>query len=275
MKLLFLLTAFGLSTCSNQIAFDCIRTLIEMRNMSHMVDVIVDKKVSVGSIIRLCGCSNSQVKVFLVTTHSIVGIKHSTFYLPTKICSRFTSLDTFDISANLLMEISRSNFEQCLQVKNVKIINSAISWLPEDVFNDLVELATLDLNSNKLVFLPTNLFSENQKLQSVDLSSNKITLIHMTLPVTVTKLLLSDNACIDKKAENESEMPALVSTYQKTCRDSGIEKDKADLKDTIDGMEKDKADLQHFASILQYTTIFLVVLNLLAWLTLVFYQRKQ
>lgn len=158
----------------------------------------------------------SRVKILSVTTRDRI----STLYLPTKVCSYFTSLETFDVSATLLNALSRNNFADCQGVKTVKVINSGVSWLAEDVFVDLVELIELSLTSNHLVFLPVDLFINNQKLQSIDFSHNKLMVIYMVLPKSVTQLNLLDNNCIHRSGESKNSVDSLVDSYQERCKDA-------------------------------------------------------
>ncbi|XP_046406866.1 leucine-rich repeat and death domain-containing protein 1-like [Ischnura elegans] len=52
--------------------------------------------------------------------------------------------------------------------------NNNLSWLPENIFSDMINLWNLDLSSNKITVLPTNLFRSNEMLSDINLSNNLI-----------------------------------------------------------------------------------------------------
>lgn len=178
------------------------------------------------------GMNRSSVNVFLVQSISI------TPYLPKDICLYFTSLYKFDINAKKLIELSRRHFYQCTKVHSVYVIDTLITWLSENIFNDLSSLKILVMIDNKITFLPKNLFKTNQKLEIINFSRNKLAVINMIVPKSVKKLSLKRNPCIDKSSpEDFTKISSLVSSYRESCRNEMIERVITELKMSVSYLE--------------------------------------
>lgn len=190
---------------------NCTLTVNNSEYTCEMTDLQIDRNSCLNN-----ANVNETIKLAVGNFTVISYHTQSTHYLPIKICSYFTSLRVIDISANNLKEISRSNFENCTKVNVVKIVNSEIIWLNEDVFIDIVELTQLNLTNNQLVFLHHNLLSHNEKLQFIDLSRNRLMIFYMVLPKSVTKFILDEN-CIQQPGVS------IATACQQKCNDATLD----------------------------------------------------
>lgn len=195
----------------------------EIKSRDNNVNTLIRGNHSTQSNSKILK-SNVDVEVFSAITKTTLTTQSSTQYLPINVCKTFTSLSSFDVSAKFLKELSRNNFLLCASVERLRIVNSEVSWLPEDVFQDLVKLNDLIMTNNKLELLPKNLFSRNQLLQSIDLSSNKFTTLRTVLPETITNVQLGNSFCINQNRNQIHNIELILSANQRDCKFSGIAK---------------------------------------------------
>jgi Leucine-rich repeat (LRR) protein len=123
-----------------------------------------------------------------------------------------------------LKYVERRQLAKLPQLMQLHLDRNLIEDLPEDAFNDLVNLESLIVSANQIKVLPPKLlwnlpklkifqaqenhieliprdfFKNNRELESIWIHNNKITRIEVdfTLLPKLTALYLNDNTCIDE-----------------------------------------------------------------------------
>lgn len=127
-------------------------------------------------------------------------------YVPEKACFFFENMQRMDIYGRQIKHITRQVFTNCQKVTKVCILFTALTTLPEDLFEDLPEIKELLLYDSNLVILPENLVAKNHKLTSFSARTNQLIVVDTKFGPAMTVIDLTSNVCIDKKynAENTS-----------------------------------------------------------------------
>lgn len=84
------------------------------------------------------------------------------------------SVEVLNLSVNKIKVISRDDFEDLRNLKELRINYSDLEVIEEDSFDDLVELEMLSLSLNKLTSLTPRHFEKCVSLKWVNLSSNEL-----------------------------------------------------------------------------------------------------
>jgi Leucine-rich repeat (LRR) protein len=140
------------------------------------------------------------------------------------VTEQFPSFKWLRILRSGLKYVERRQLASMPQLTSLGLNYNHIESLPEDVFNDLVNLEDLNVSFNKIKMLPPKLlwnlpklnvfaairnrieliprdfFKNNRELELVWFHSNKITRIEVdfTLLAKLKLLLLEDNTCINE-----------------------------------------------------------------------------
>lgn len=122
-----------------------------------------------------------------------------TEFVPTNVCKFFENMLRLDIYGTRIKAVTRPVFKNCAKVNKVCILFTAVSALPEDIFEDLSELKELLLYENKLIMLPAKLIANNLKLNSFSARNNQLLFIDLQFAQELTKIDLTSNLCISKK----------------------------------------------------------------------------
>lgn len=143
--------------------------------------------------------------------------------VPTKICEFFQNMERMDIYGTSINRISRDVFRGCVKVTKACVLFTSITTLPDDVFEDLIELKELYLYENKLVALPPNLIVKNPKLTSLSAKSNRLGIIDTELtPFESLKIIdFRANACIDKRFPDDyTNLTLFLKEVNENCESS-------------------------------------------------------
>lgn len=185
--------------------------------------------------------NDESVKSFFVSN------EQSTIFLPLNICLSFKNIEKFESNGKLIREISRNVFSGCKRVKCIKVLEAAISWLPEDTFFDLINLSSLEIVGSKVEYLPLDLFSRNQEIKVLNFQRNSLKVIDVVIPKSVNSALFLGNICVD---ENFTDQENLTRAIDEKCKSST----KTELMKAERNRELIQAELD--AKILQVTHSF-------------------
>lgn len=120
-------------------------------------------------------------------------------FIPTNICKFFENIERMDLYGSQIKHVSRLAFKNCPKVSKVCILFTSLWSLPEDLFEDLIELKELFLYDNKLLFLPEKLIAKNTKLTSFSAKSNQLITVDIDFKPITASIDLRGNKCIDKR----------------------------------------------------------------------------
>ncbi|KAK2859707.1 hypothetical protein Q5P01_004327 [Channa striata] len=98
----------------------------------------------------------------------------------------------FDLSANKISRIQRSDFDNLSQLENLELNRNFISQLEIGAFTGLTKLKKLNLNNNKLFELGENLFKGLANLTELRVNSNRIKTVASTAFESLGNLKLLD-----------------------------------------------------------------------------------
>ncbi|XP_070507953.1 SLIT and NTRK-like protein 4 [Chironomus tepperi] len=140
---------------------------------------------------HIYGKGISDVDVLLVSTQSF------TKFLPTKSCNVFKNLKKFEISGRFVKKLDQNVFSRCSKVNEIRISHTKLTEIDENLFFEVPNLTIISITFTNIEILQKNLFKNNQKLSQINLSFNKFKAISTEIPISVTKLLLQGNTCID------------------------------------------------------------------------------
>ncbi|CRL02948.1 CLUMA_CG016022, isoform A [Clunio marinus] len=189
---------------------------------------------------------NSNVKVLLVEENSY------TKFLPTKNCFLFVNLIEFNLQAKTLTSLTRSEFLSCKYVVTVRILNSQISYLPEDLFYDLRNLEYLEITGSRLMAFPKNMFAKNTRIETVILDNNKLLSVDSEYPTTVKVLSMKGNICVDKDFPGDYlTLQDFSSSLNETCSKKNLEEFVTNYKFQITQMANLTADVRNMKSKLE------------------------
>ena len=109
------------------------------------------------------------------------------------ICDNFPNL--IEISINKVKSIGNV-FDNCGEVRNIKIITSVFKEIPENLFSKNLNLREIVLFHNKITTLSEKTFTGLKELKTINLGTNEITMlpphIFKSLP-NLEHLILTDN----------------------------------------------------------------------------------
>lgn len=175
---------FQINCDFDQSATECkVNSLFVLESDSFISSIIDTKNTSI---------SGKNVTRFWLTEEVKTQI------VPASICSLFENLKRIDIYGRNISRIARSSFTNCSKVSELYISLTKLAELPEDLFEDLIELTTLNIGSNKLKSLPANLISKNMKLTNFTASQNEISAINITFGSHLAIINLSENKCVNR-----------------------------------------------------------------------------
>lgn len=129
--------------------------------------------------------------------------------VPTNICDYFKNMERMDIYGTSINRITRGVFRNCVKVTKACVLFTSLTSIPEDLFEDLLELKELFLYDNKLVALPPNLIAKNTKLTSLSAKNNRLGMIDIELNPKLTSVDFRDNACVNKRFPEDIKTLAL------------------------------------------------------------------
>uniref|UniRef100_A0A3Q1ESV2 Toll-like receptor 22 n=1 Tax=Acanthochromis polyacanthus TaxID=80966 RepID=A0A3Q1ESV2_9TELE len=84
---------------------------------------------------------------------------------------------SLDVSLNLFVQITRTDFRGLAKIKSLDVQRNVISHIDGGAFADLAELLILIMNDNKLTNITDNMFQGLSKLATLVLNSNQISFI--------------------------------------------------------------------------------------------------
>lgn len=198
-----------------------------------------DEPMTASTGTHLLGRNDKKIEALFVSKDSPI------MFLPIGTCEFFASLKKIEIESHNLTEISRNVFLSCAAVEVVNIYYSRLTWLPGDVFYELVNLVELRIKKNlMLTYLPANLFAKNSKLDKIVFDSNRLMIIKAKLPTTLS-LVSFKEMCIDKKySKDKANIREINLDLQNNCQIEGLEKEKLDLESRINVLESKAAKPQ-------------------------------
>ena len=152
----------------------------------------------------------------------------------------FINLEKLWIINSQIEVVSRSDFADLKQLKDlvlsenpIKFSTEDVFWdleamdrldmnrcelktLPENLFKNLKKLRDLDVGSNELMRLPKNLFADNLQLEAVNLIGNKLQKIEVdfTKFPNIKQIELRFNVCINEVFLTEKPEDSTISTTQ-------------------------------------------------------------
>jgi hypothetical protein len=150
-----------------------------------------DKITSVSGR-HLTNRSNTDVEVFFAPQRSQVKD------VPTGACLVFENLVKFDVNGQYVDDLSRTIFDGCIKVQQVKIMYTKMREFDEKLLYDLVSLESLMISESSLEHLQRDFLKNNRVLKTLDLSYNKLTSISTIIPPSVMNINLYNNPCIDR-----------------------------------------------------------------------------
>jgi Leucine-rich repeat (LRR) protein len=162
----------------------------------------------------------------------------------TVVTKQFPKFKQLWIERSGLKYVERRQLAKMPQLTWLSLAYNLIEHLPEDVFNDLVNLEELHVGDNKIKLLPPKLlwnlpklkilwasfnhieliprdfFKNNRELEQVWISNNKITRIEVdfTLLPKLTSLNLNNNTCINEECYWSCNIEKLREIQQKINR---------------------------------------------------------
>ena len=160
--------------------------------------------------------------------------------VPVGVCDRFQRLSDFIIDGENVKVISKEIFKLCLNVKTLVIQNTKISWLPENVFNNLPQLEKFSITSGHIKILPGSLFKMNPKLNIFFANATDLEVIEIEFSSSVASVSLVGNLCYRANATSASEVQSLNKSIKKNCF-SSTQKTK---NENIDALTEEKNHLE-------------------------------
>ncbi|XP_022835590.1 leucine-rich repeat and immunoglobulin-like domain containing-NOGO receptor-interacting protein 4 [Spodoptera litura] len=109
-------------------------------------------------------------------------------------CSALRSLRVD--SAARLVRLEPGALRGAVELQELRVVSTALQYLPPGLLDDLPQLKLLDLSSNRLLELPGGLFARTNSLESLNLSSNQLTqgvLSSLSAVTSLVSLDLSNN----------------------------------------------------------------------------------
>lgn len=201
-----------------------------------MMNSVSESNTSITTITgkQQIGKSNTDVKVFWVP-----GSSSLTSYLPKGVCSSFPNIIEFLIGSRKLKEVSRDIFTGCSLTTKLIIVNSLITSVNPDTFEELTALTILKFYDNaNMGYLPSDLFAKNTKLKELDCSGNNLKFINSKLPTTLTKANFKGNSCINKSFPGDiAALSTIVNEIEQNCKFVMIEVEIAKLRNKITSLE--------------------------------------
>jgi Leucine-rich repeat (LRR) protein len=167
---------------------------------------------------------------FLSGVESLTFTKATVTFIPdlTLFARQFPKFKQLWIIGSGLKHVERRQLAKIPQLTFINFLNNDIESLPEDAFNDLVNLDTLIVRDNKIKLLPPKLlwnlpklkifasngnqieliprdfFKNHRELEQIWINDNKIRRIEVdfTLLPKLTILDLSSNSCINEVCQS-------------------------------------------------------------------------
>lgn len=193
-------------TCKGNLTTDCIV------NNAHLTSSKKDFKL------LLLEKNKNQVIWF--------QIKNSTVEILTNyVCETLPHIREFRATRLDLAAIEVNAFENCLEVKLLKVNDNRLESLPVGVFDHNVNLTRVHLNNNKLKTLDENLFQNNRKLEEIWLNNNLLKSVPMSLfnsTPNLNELFLSNNQLTDFSFVNEMSALEALSLERNKLSDLGM-----------------------------------------------------
>jgi Leucine-rich repeat (LRR) protein len=162
----------------------------------------------------------------------------------TLVTKQFPKFKQLEIEYSGLKYVERRQLAKIPQLTKLSLFGNAIEDLPEDVFNDLVNLEELDVaanqikvlqpkllwnlpklitfgaNDNQIELIPRDFFKNNRQLELISIEQNKITRIEVdfTLLPKLENLNLDRNTCINEECSWSCNIEKLRKIQQKINR---------------------------------------------------------
>ena len=159
---------------------------------------------------------------FVIATNSTdEAYECQTSYIPKRISLYFPSLLFMEITNVGLQFIAKEDFFGMEKMTNLSLNNNLIKSIPTDAFSTMLQLKTLHLDGNKLEIIENNLFKFNGELEFIALNDNNIkyigyrSFLHLN---ALTKVLLSNNDCIDFVYETGHDLKASITQFNYNIR---------------------------------------------------------
>ena len=140
------------------------------------------------------------------------------FELVDRMFDRFTSLESLNLSRNLLTDFLPAAFDGLDQLKDLNLSRNAFTYLPESAFSNLPTLETLNLSRNRIRGIDAAAFDlmpdEVSRLKTLDLSYNRLRELEDFVfeeLINLTSLQLHNN---ELTALNEYTLSGLVDLRQ-------------------------------------------------------------
>lgn len=125
---------------------------------------ICDSNPSLSNVILHALPKLNHLEVFNSSTSNIY---YSSF-------SHLQSLQSLNLSHNLITTVPNGLFDNLSSLKSLDISYNHITHLQEDVFLGLKSLRRLDLSHNSIQYVDAEVFTHLEDLQSIDLSQNEV-----------------------------------------------------------------------------------------------------
>lgn len=109
-------------------------------------------------------------------------------HLPRGFSAFFQNLEEYETRDCKVKEISREDFSDLRNLKDLRLDGNELTEIPDDAFLDLTMLTALDLKSNQLVNLPDNLLYNQIHLETLVLAFNELQSLTSTLVENCPKL---------------------------------------------------------------------------------------
>lgn len=107
------------------------------------------------------------------TSLTSLSLSHN-FLTQTPEAVHSTSLESLDLSSNLLGVLIRESLQGMPKLRKLNLGNNELSRLGEGTFVEVASLVSLDLSRNRFMSLEQDTFKDLKSLQSLDLSQNQL-----------------------------------------------------------------------------------------------------
>lgn len=169
-----------------------------------------------NSFISVVLKNNSTFELNSVAYFEIVK-ESDTRFMPLNVCGQLTGLINLQIYGKNVEKIAKDIFHHCENVKNVVISGTHNNWLPEDSFDFLINMESLNLSANKIKMIPSFIFSDNKKLREFVADDNPLEVIDVFFEQPLQFVSLKNCACVDEQELRSMFMLEINHVIEENC----------------------------------------------------------